>query len=84
MTMNYTVKIYKNEQKVQMIRTHKIRVFLKKIRFLKFTDEGINVYLKVSYGKQFDKEGKYTDFYNDGLYDNPDDFWWAFNAFIEK
>ncbi len=67
-----------------MIRTHKIRGFLTKIRSIKFKDEDIKVYLKVSYGKQLDKEGKYTNFYNDGTYDNHEDFWWAFNAFTEK
>ena len=82
--MNYTVKIYRKGKMVQMIRTHKIRRFLKNIRSIKFEDEDIKVYLKVSYGKQLDIQGKYTNFYNDGIFDNKDDFWWAFNAFTEK
>lgn len=82
--MNFTVKIYKKGEMVQMIRTHKIRRFLKNIRSIKFTDEDIKVYLKVSYGKQLDKQGKYTNFYNDGVYDNKGNFWWAFNAFTEE
>lgn len=82
--MNYTVKIYKNDKMVQITRTHKIKRFLKNIRSLNFKDEDIKVYLKVDYGKRLDKEGKYTNFYNDGMYDNKDDFWWAFYAFTEK
>lgn len=82
--MNYTIKVYKNNKRVQMYRTHKIRRFLKNIRLIKFEDGGINAYIKVGYGKHIDVYGKITDFHNDGVYDNKEDFWWAFNAFIEK
>lgn len=82
--MNYTIKVYKNGKRVHMYRTHKIRRFLKNIRTIKFADEGIKAYLKVDYGKHLDVYGKKTLFYNDGTYDNKSDFWWAFNAFIEK
>jgi hypothetical protein len=82
--MNFTVKIYKQDKMVQIVRTHKIKRFLKNIRSLNFKDKDIKVYLKVDYGKRLDKEGRYTNFYNDGIYDNQDDFWWALNAFTEK
>ena len=82
--MNYTVKIYRKGKMVQMIRTHKIRRFLKNIRSIKFEDEDIKVYLKVDYGKKLDWHGKHTNFLNEGTYNNKEDFWLAFNAFIEK
>lgn len=82
--MNFSIKIYKNGKMIQKYRTHKIRRFLKNIRLIKFEDEGIKVYLKVDYGKHLDSYGKITNFHNDGVYNNKEDFWWAFKAFIEK
>lgn len=84
MSMNFTAKIIKNGEITQIYRTHKIRRFLKKIRSIKFEDEDIKVYLKVDYGKHIDVYGKRTNFCNEGIYENADDFWWAFHAFTEK
>lgn len=69
---------------VSKTRTKKIRLFLKKIRSIKFREQGIKIYLKVDYGKHLDNYGKMTNFWNDGDYFNKDDFWLAFNAFTEK
>lgn len=65
------------------VRTHKLRRFLKKIRSIKWQNSTISVYLKVDYGKFIDNFGNRTTFYNDGDYENKEDFWMAFNAFIE-
>lgn len=81
--MNYTAKIYKNGRMVLIIRTHKIRRFLKKTRLINFTNEGVKAYLKVDYGRFLDVWGKKTLFYNDGTYDNKQEFWEVFNAFTE-
>ncbi len=81
--MNYSIKIYKNGKLVKKYSTHKIRRFLKNIRLINFEDGHIKVYIKVDYGKHRDVYGKLTNFYNDGVYNNKEDFWWAFNAFTE-
>jgi len=82
--MKYTIKIYKDGKMVSKTRTKKIRLFLKKIRSIKFEEQGVKAYLKVDYGKHLDNFGKMTNFWNDGDYYNKNDFWLAFNAFTEK
>lgn len=81
--MQFTIKIYENGKMIHKVRTHKLRRFLKKIRSIKWQNSMISVYLKVDYGKSIDSFGKRTSFYNDGEYGNKEDFWMAFNAFIE-
>lgn len=83
MSMNFTAKVIKSGEVIKVYRTHKIRRFLKNIRSIKFEDCELKVYLKVDYGKGIDVYGKKTRFCNEGLYDNSEDFWWAFNAFTE-
>jgi hypothetical protein len=82
--MKFTIKIYKNNKLISKTRTGKKRLFLKKVRLINWKDGGIKVYLKVDYGKRLDNFGKYTSFWNDGDYDNKDDFWLALNAFLEE
>lgn len=82
--MQFTVKAYENNRMTHIMRTHKLRRFLKKIRSIKWQNSSIFVYLKVDYGKFIDNFGKRTTFYNDGEYTNKENFWMAFNAFMEE
>lgn len=82
--MQYTINISENTKMTHVVRTHKLRRILKKIRSIKWQNSSFKVYLKVDYGKFTDNFGKRTNFYNDGVYDNKEDFWMAFNAFIEE
>jgi hypothetical protein len=81
--MKFTIKIYKNDKLISKTRTGKKRLFLKKIRSINWKDRGIKVYLKVSYGKKFDKFGKYTEFWNDGDYTDKDSLLGDFYIFTE-
>jgi len=65
------------------VRTHSKRRFLNHLRTIKWQYKGIKVYIRVSYGKKVDVFGKLSTFYNDGLYENKEDLWSAFNAFKE-
>lgn len=82
--MQFTIKIIQNGKIVRKVRTHKKRRFLKIIRLLNWQKSTFRAYLKVDYGKFTDVFGRLTNFYNDGEYENKEDFWLAFNAFAEK
>ena len=81
--MLFSIKIYKNRSIAQKARTRKIRRFLKIIRSIKWEDSTIRAYIKVNYGKLPDCYGKKVNFYNDGDYDNKQDFCLAADAFLE-
>jgi len=83
--MNFFLKIIKkNGEIVFKCQTHSIRRFLKNLRMIKWQDESISAYLRVSYGKGKDVFGKIVTFYNDGWYETEEDLWLAFEAFMEK
>ena len=82
--MNFTLRVIKNRQVVQTVRTHSIRRFLNNLRTINWKDGGIKVYLRVNYGKKIDVFGRLSTFYNDGWYKTKEDLWQAFNAFTEK
>ena len=63
--------------------TGKIQRFLHLTRLINWQDKGLRVYLKVSNGKDKDHTGKLVEFYNDGWYENKEDFDLAYQAFIE-
>lgn len=81
--MNFTFISFRNNQTIQSIRTHKIRLFLQKARLINWLELNLVVYLKVSYGMYKDNFGNISIFYNDGIYKNKNDFWLAFKAFTD-
>jgi len=81
--INFTLKVIKNRQVIQMVRTHSIRRFLNHLRTINWQDKAIKTYLRVNYGKKVDVFGKLSTFYNDGWYDKVVNMWLAFNAFTE-
>jgi hypothetical protein len=82
--MNYSVKVIKNGRTIQRQRTHSIRRFVNNLRSINWENMPLKVYLRVSYGRGEEVHGKTVNFYNEGSYENKDDLFMAFNAFIEK
>ncbi len=78
---NYTLKLYKNNGKVEKVRTKKKRRFLKILRTVNWQLGIKNAYIKVSYGKDLDNFGKRSEFYNDGYYDNKKELLLVFKYF---
>lgn len=82
--MNFSLKIIKNNKLIQRCSTHSLRVFLKRLRSINWENSHPRVYIKVFYGKRLDNFGKFVNFDNEGVYDNKQDLWLAFNAFVES
>jgi hypothetical protein len=82
--MNYTLRVIVDGQRVQRYQTHSLRRFYRHLRTINWEKLGVEVYLKVSYGKQKDIYGKMVTLYNDGVYDNKQDLMQAVNTFMEK
>ena len=82
-TKNYTLKVFNNRKITGKVRTHSVRLFLTHLRSIKW-EKSTSVYLRVSYRKKIDSQGKLSTFWNDGDYDNKSDLMWAFNAFNEE
>lgn len=82
--MNFTLKVYLKNRAIQRVRTHSIRRFINHLRTINWQNNGISVYLRISYGKQKDYFEKTITFYNDGWYETKNDLWHALNAFKEK
>lgn len=80
----FDLKLFTNGKLTLSTSSHKLRRFLKILHSIKFEEGDIKAYLKVNYGKHLDVYNKYSEFYNDGLYDNEEEFWLAFNSFTEK
>ncbi len=79
---NYTLKLYKNNGKIEIVRTKKKMRFLRNIRTINWQNRGIKkAYLKVSYGKKICISGCLCDFYNDGYYDNKEELLQTFKYF---
>ena len=81
--INYSLKLNKNGQNGQLVRTHSKRRFLNYLRSINWQKGQIKAYIKVNYGKEKDVFGKLTTFYNDGTYENEHDLQKAFIAFTE-
>lgn len=82
--MNYTLKVFRNNQEIQSVRTHSIRRFTNSLRRINWRNGPSGIYLRVSYGKHVNSLGETVAFYNDGKYRNKKDLWQAFKAFCEK
>ena len=81
--LNFNLKIMEHGQMVERYETHSIRRFYNKVRTINWGKSHPSVYLRVSYGKLLSNFGKYENFWNDGVYDNKEDFMLALNAFTE-
>ena len=82
--MLFIIKIQKKGELVQKYSTHKIRRFLKIARLINFEGQGTRVHLRLVDRKQLNVRGKIRNFDNEGYYDKAEDFWFTFNAFMEK
>jgi hypothetical protein len=71
----FALKVVRNGKVVKKYTSHSQRRFIKNLRTINWKDKGVKAYIKVDYGKRF---------YNDGVYENEKDLWFAFKAFIEK
>ena len=82
---NYTLKLYKNNGKIQIVRTHKRKRFLKNLGTINWQLDGVKkAYLKVSYGKKICNFKCLCEFYNDGYYDNKKELLEVFKYFDEE
>lgn len=81
---NYTLKIYKNNGKIEIIRTHKRKRFLKNLRTINWKSSIKKTYLKVSYGKNLCIYGCPCEFYNDGFCDNQEELLNIFKYFDDE
>lgn len=81
--MKFAIKIYKNKSVAKRASTHKKRRFMKILRSIKWQDSMIEADVKVTYGRFPDHQGRLVNFYNDGSYDNKNEFWLAVDAFME-
>ncbi len=81
---NYTLKLYKNNGKVEIVRTHKRRRFLKNIATINWQNGIIKAYLKVSYGKYECVSGCICEFYNNGFYKNKKELLQVFKYFDDE
>ncbi len=80
----FKLLVREKEKEVQRANTHSIRRFLKIIRSINWENPHCRVYMRVSDGRFSDNRRRFVEFYNDGEYTNPEEFWQAFDAFIEK
>lgn len=81
---NYTLKLYKNNGKVEIVRTHKRKRFLRITRTINWQSDIKKAYLKVSYGKRVCNFGCLCDFYNDGYCNNKKELLDIFEYFDEE
>jgi len=63
---NYILKLYKDNGKVEIVRTHKRRRFFRIIRTINWQNGIKKALIKVSYGKKACNFGCLCDFYNAG------------------
>lgn len=82
---NYTLKIYKNNEKIETVRTRKKKRFLKIIRTINWKFDGIKrTYLKVSYGKKVCISGCLCEFQNDAYCNTKEELMEIFKYFDEE
>jgi len=80
---NFTLKIF-GSQGVQRYETASLRRFHNHTGRIIWQNGVKKVYVRVSYGKFIDQSGKMTTFFNDGEYDNQQDFELVVRAFLEE
>ncbi len=81
---NFTFRVIKNGKTVDKCQTHSKRRFYDRIRSINWKNGVDSVYLRVSYGKGINSQGKITNFHNDGDYKTKGDLLWALTAFTEE
>jgi len=80
---NYTLKVIKKHEKVEGIRTHSIRLFIKHLRTINWENNPL-IYLRVSYGKHMAHGGNIVTFYNDGFFSDKKELEETFKAFNDE
>lgn len=63
----YTLKIYKNNGKIETVRTRKKKRFFRNISTMNWQNGIKKTYVKISYGKKICNYGCLCDFYNETL-----------------
>lgn len=82
---NYTLKLYKNNGKVEIVRTRKKKRFLRNIRTINWQNRDIKrAYLKVFYGKKICNYGCSCDFHNDTYCSNQKELLQMFKYFDDE
>lgn len=82
--LNFTLKVFKNGKVLDRCQTHSIRLFVSRLRTIKWKGGVSKVYLRVSYGEHEGVFGKMSTFINEGDYENKKGLWQSFRAFTEK
>lgn len=80
---NLSFCVRKNGKEIDTCHTRSKRRFYNRIGTINWHDGGIKVYLRINYGKIFTNTGKKENFWNDGEYENENDFNLALKAFLE-
>ncbi len=73
--MHYKFQITNSRGTISKYFTHSKRLFLKKLRTIKFVEDGLKVFIRVNYG---------DDSHNEGEYETEIDVWNAVNAFMQE
>lgn len=82
---NYSLKLYKKNGKIEIVRTRKKRRFLRIIRTINWQSMGLRkTYIKACYGKKMCNSRCLCDFYNDGYYNNKEELLQAFKYFDDE
>jgi len=80
---NCYLKIYEKDKTIERHRTKKTRRIFNLVRRVK-KSELTRFYIKVTYGRAKDCNGKMATFYNDGFYTTKKGLLFAFRCFIGK
>ena len=82
---NYTLKLYRNNGKIETVRTHKKKRFLKILRTINWQSVALRkTYIKVSYGKKICNYGCLCDFYNEAYCNNKEELLEIFKYFDDE
>lgn len=81
---NYVLRVFRNKDKVDEVRTHSLHVFHRHLRTVISLKDPWRAYLRVSYGRAKDYRGQWLTFYNDGWYEDKDELLKSWNAFRES
>lgn len=79
----YYFRVTRNAQVIHSGYMSKLGRFSRIVQAEQFQEAGIEVYIRVSYGKSLDIWGEMTDFINEGFYSNKHDLVLAYRAFLE-
>lgn len=81
---NYTLKLYKNNGKVEIVRTKKKKRFLRIIGTINWKNDIKKAYLKIYYGKRICNYGCSCDFHNDGYCNNKEELFYILKYFDDE